>query len=110
MRRYFGSIRSRPSWPTNCRSIRRSGCRFASPAALLFGLTHRSRRPSAPFGVRLRSGSLSWRRNDVADAARIRGIDPERFITEVQKANAVPFAIKPLTLNLLLRLFERDGA
>lgn len=50
------------------------------------------------------------RRNDVADAARVRGIDPERFITEVQKANAVPFAIKPLTLNLLLRLFERDGA
>lgn len=38
------------------------------------------------------------RRNDVADAARVRGIDPERFMTEVQKANAVPFAIKPLTL------------
>jgi hypothetical protein len=49
------------------------------------------------------------RRNDVADAAAQRGIHAERFIEAVQNANAVPFAIKPLTLNLLLRLYERDG-
>jgi hypothetical protein len=50
------------------------------------------------------------RRKDVADAAVQRRIDPERFIDEVQNANAVPFAIKPLTLNLLFRLYERDGS
>jgi hypothetical protein len=50
------------------------------------------------------------RRRDVADAAAQRGIDAERFIEEVQNANAVPFAIKPLTLNLLFRLYERDGS
>jgi predicted NACHT family NTPase len=50
------------------------------------------------------------RRRDVADAAAQRGINANRFIEEVQKANAVPFAIKPLTLNLLFRLYERDGS
>jgi hypothetical protein len=50
------------------------------------------------------------RRRDVADAAAQRGIDAERFIEEVQNANAVPFAIKPLTLNLLFGLYERDGS
>ena len=50
------------------------------------------------------------RRRDVADAAKQQGIDPQRFIDEVQNANAVPFAIKPLTLNLLFRLYERDGS
>lgn len=50
------------------------------------------------------------RRRDVADAAAQRGIAADRFIEEVQNANAVPFAIKPLTLNLLFRLYERDGS
>jgi hypothetical protein len=50
------------------------------------------------------------RRRDVADAAAQRRIDANRFIEEVQNANAVPFAIKPLTLNLLFRLYERNGS
>jgi len=49
------------------------------------------------------------RRRDVVAAAEATGIDAESFLREVYSANAVPFAIKPLTLNLLLALFNKDG-
>jgi predicted NACHT family NTPase len=49
------------------------------------------------------------RRRDVVAAAEVRGIDYEAFIQELFLANAVPFAIKPLTLNLLLGLFKKEG-
>ncbi len=49
------------------------------------------------------------RRIDVITAAKDRGIDSNAFVDELFSANAVPFAIKPLTLNWLLSLFERDG-
>jgi hypothetical protein len=49
------------------------------------------------------------RRRDVVLAAEANGIDASSFVQELYAANAVPFAIKPLTLNLLLGLFQRDG-
>jgi hypothetical protein len=49
------------------------------------------------------------RRRDVVVAAEAHGIDADGFIRELYAANAVPFAIKPLTLNLLLALFQREG-
>jgi predicted NACHT family NTPase len=49
------------------------------------------------------------RRRDVIEAASRRQIDPSRFMEEIHKANAVPFAIKPLTLNLLFRIFQNSG-
>jgi hypothetical protein len=49
------------------------------------------------------------RRRDVIEAAAQRRIDPQRFVEEVHTANAVPFALKPLTLNLLFRIFENSG-
>jgi hypothetical protein len=49
------------------------------------------------------------RRRDVVNAAETLGIDPEKFIKELYAANVIPFAIKPLTLNLLLDLFKKDG-
>ena len=49
------------------------------------------------------------RRVDVVAAAEERAIDPKAFIEELYDANVVPFAIKPLTLNLFLGLFQRDG-
>jgi predicted NACHT family NTPase len=49
------------------------------------------------------------RRKDVIEAAAQRQIDPSRFIDEIHKANAVPFAIKPLTLNLLFGIFAKSG-
>ncbi|HLG89121.1 MAG TPA: hypothetical protein VKZ79_18220 [Alphaproteobacteria bacterium] len=48
------------------------------------------------------------RRTDVIAAAHQEGIDPAAFVTELYAANAVPFAIKPLTLKLLLTLYARD--
>jgi hypothetical protein len=49
------------------------------------------------------------RRRDIIAAADVEGVDPRAFIDELYSANVVPFAIKPLTLKLLLGLFQRDG-
>ena len=49
------------------------------------------------------------RRRDVMAAAEVEGVDPRAFIEQLYSANAVPFAIKPLTLRLLLGLYKRDG-
>jgi hypothetical protein len=49
------------------------------------------------------------RRADVRAAAEALQVDVEAFLNQVSIASAVPFAIKPLTLNLLLRLFEAEG-
>ncbi|MGJ4950245.1 NACHT domain-containing protein [Bradyrhizobium sp. HKCCYLS20291] len=49
------------------------------------------------------------RRKDVVTAAGALGVDANTFIRELYAADVVPFAIKPLTLNLLLGLFQRDG-
>jgi hypothetical protein len=48
------------------------------------------------------------RRKDVAEAAVQHRIDPKRFMQELERAN-VPFALKPLTLNLLFEIFAKDG-
>ena len=49
------------------------------------------------------------RRIDVIEAAKLQGIDPEQFIPALFEASAVPFAIKPLTLNMLFDLFKQEG-
>jgi hypothetical protein len=49
------------------------------------------------------------RRRDVTAAAEQRRIDPQRFLDELHTANAVAFALNPLTLNLLFRIFENTG-
>ena len=49
------------------------------------------------------------RRRDIVTAATAHAIDPDVFIGELYAANAMAFAIKPLTLNLLLTLFRQDG-
>jgi hypothetical protein len=49
------------------------------------------------------------RRQDVVDAAKKHQIEPDAFVRELYAANAVPFAIKPLTLKMLLSLYHQDG-
>jgi hypothetical protein len=49
------------------------------------------------------------RRRDVIAAADVESVEPRAFIEQLYSANAVPFAIKPLTLRLLLGLYKRDG-
>ena len=46
------------------------------------------------------------RRKDIAETARCSGFDPEAFLAEVDQHDAVPFAIKPVTLKMLLKMFE----
>ncbi|HLI86064.1 MAG TPA: hypothetical protein VKV17_19265, partial [Bryobacteraceae bacterium] len=50
------------------------------------------------------------RRCDVKTALEAHGIDPNKFIPELFRAQAVAFAIKPLTLNMLISLYRRDGS
>ena len=53
---------------------------------------------------------LPLRRRDVRAAAEAQGIDdPDRFIEEVGTREAVPLAIKPVTLRMLINLY-RKGA
>jgi hypothetical protein len=49
------------------------------------------------------------RRCDVVAALTDNAIDPDEFIPKLFGAHAVPFAIKPLTLKMLIKLYQRDG-
>ncbi len=46
---------------------------------------------------------------DVSVAAQAEVSDPEAFLREVDRVAAVPFAIKPVTLTLLLNTYRRQG-
>jgi len=51
------------------------------------------------------------RRKDVREAARCESIEsPAQFLNVLIKENAVPLAIKPVTLEMLIRLFRQHGA
>ncbi len=49
------------------------------------------------------------RRIDVQVAAKENALDSENFLDEVQRTNAVPLAIKPITLDFLLNTFKKHG-
>jgi len=49
------------------------------------------------------------RRKDVVEAVRANELDPNQFIKEVQSREVVPLAIKPLTLEMLMNIFDHDG-
>ncbi|EGJ29269.1 hypothetical protein LYNGBM3L_67080 [Moorena producens 3L] len=49
------------------------------------------------------------RRKDVVKAAEANGIDPESFLEEVSRKNLVPLAIKPITLNFLMKSYGDRG-
>lgn len=46
------------------------------------------------------------RRRDVYEAARAESIDPDEFTTLIRQREAVPLAIKPITLKFLLAIFK----
>ncbi len=50
------------------------------------------------------------RRADVSLAAEARGIKPSEFLDAVQNAEAVPLAIKPVTLEFLLNTYSQAGS
>ena len=49
------------------------------------------------------------RKRDVREAARTEGVEVDSFLEEVDLRNAVPLAIKPVTLNFLLKKYRKDG-
>lgn len=49
---------------------------------------------------------VQLRREDVAEAALVEGHDPKKFLEEVGRREAGPFAAKPVTLSLLLDLYR----
>lgn len=52
---------------------------------------------------------LPLRRIDVAAAVRQSQVEPDDFLAAVERVGAVPLAIKPLTLGLLVRLYTQTG-
>src|SRR5262249_5577952 len=48
-------------------------------------------------------------RKNVVAAAEMDGIEPSAFNNEIEKHEAIPFAIKPITLTFLLSCFKRQG-
>jgi predicted NACHT family NTPase len=49
------------------------------------------------------------RRVDVVEAAKTDGLNAETFLTELDKREVVPLAIKPVTLRFLLNTYSRHG-
>lgn len=49
------------------------------------------------------------RRRDIEIAAQAYQIDPQAFFRELDRAEAVPLATKPVTLLMLLNVYSRDG-
>lgn len=49
------------------------------------------------------------RRADIVGACEVEKIDEEKFLTEVVKIGASPFAIKPVTLGFLLKTFKENA-
>jgi len=49
-------------------------------------------------------------RRDVRAAAEAESTDPDQFMEALQQSGAVPLAIKPVTLRMLINLFRRDAA
>jgi hypothetical protein len=50
------------------------------------------------------------RRRDVLTALAAHGIDADPFVRGLFGAHAVPFAIKPLTLDMLIKIHQRHGS
>jgi predicted NACHT family NTPase len=49
------------------------------------------------------------RRVDVIEAANVNGLDTDAFLQEIDRMEAVPLAIKPITLKFLLNIYQRTG-
>lgn len=48
------------------------------------------------------------RRRDVVLAGEMQGMDPERFLAEIRQGEIEPLASRPVTLDLLFKLWEQD--
>jgi hypothetical protein len=93
-----------PNWPTD-RLFLRIACRTADWPPLL-----ERRLPEIWGKDRTRVVELvPLRRQDVITAAEARGLDTGSFLEEVRRVEAVPLAIKPVTLDFLLDCYRPDA-
>jgi hypothetical protein len=97
----------RPFLPMNFRATRQRECRCASRAARPRGLETAFKKIWGEDSVGVFE-LAPLRRKDVTEAATQRGIDPQRFLNEVHTAHAEVFALKPLTLTLLFRIYRNS--
>ncbi len=49
------------------------------------------------------------RHNDIHLACEANNIDPEQFLSDVRQKEVIAFAIRPMTLRLLLNIYKREG-
>lgn len=84
----------------------RIACRTAIWPAAIFGRTLTSIWGESGLGV---FELAPLRRRDVLAALRANDTDPDDFISQLFGAQAISFAIKPLTLKMLIALYKRDG-
>lgn len=50
------------------------------------------------------------RKKDVEEAAQVSGLEAKLFLSQVESSAVVPFAIKPVTLNFLLSVYQKQGS
>lgn len=50
------------------------------------------------------------RKNDVQEAAQASDLDAGLFLAQVESSSVIPFAIKPVTLNFLLSVYQKQGS
>jgi predicted NACHT family NTPase len=94
-----------PRYPTTRMSVR-IACRTAAWPHELLETAFRKIWGEASVGV---FELAPLRRKEIIEAAIQHGVDPQRFLDEVHTAHAKAFALKPLTLTLLFRIFKNSG-
>lgn len=92
--------------PGNSRSIR-IACRTAVWPAGILGPAFVATWAEAAVGV---FELAPLRRRDVLLALMAHQIDPDTFVSDLFGAHSVPFAIKPLTLGVLIKIYQRRGS
>ncbi|MCD6533914.1 MAG: hypothetical protein J7L25_07550 [Deltaproteobacteria bacterium] len=48
------------------------------------------------------------RQADVSEAAKLNGLDSEKFVEKIRSCDAESFAIKPITLKMLINIFKKE--
>ena len=109
-KRCSGSTRLPICWLPNCPKSRRSACRSVSLVARRSGPPTRWEPRYNIWGDGSGVFQLApLRRRDVVSALDANEIAVEDFMRALFAAQAVPFAIKPLTLKMLLSVYQRPG-
>ncbi|HPA19141.1 MAG TPA: hypothetical protein PLU30_15450 [Verrucomicrobiae bacterium] len=53
---------------------------------------------------------MPLQKRDVIETADANGLDGERFLEQIEQRQALPLALKPITLDFLLKTFQRDAS